>query len=641
MQVTIYPNLKSADFRHISVEVALDRIKSGKSKEVVERIQKSESKEDAAEAKISLPCVCFSGKFGAKHKDEELTEHSGLIILDFDHLEDPAKKREELSKWEYTYAAWISPSGHGVKVLVKIAQAKQHRAHFDALKEHFKELDASGRNESRLCFESYDPDLYLNKESKVWTKIVKTEVVEKVTVTDDDYKIFQNLVQWLAKNGKAFVSGERNNFVFVLASACCRFGVAEHLAQNLISMYAVGDSSFSLKECKNTVASAYRSNRSKAGTAEFRNGNLMTKNTTKEVEIELSHEDLEELNRQNIVFAEQVEKEAMSIYENGYEKVHGINIPEIDKYYKRKAGELTVLTGYGNMGKSTYWMWYLMMRAIIFGEKTAIFSPESDPAADFYFDLTETFFGCDCSKFNPNRPKPDAFKKGYAWVGEHFFNVSPSELSPTPAIVKQTFLTLVIGKDVKNVVVDPFNQLTNDYSSSGGRSDKYLETFLSDCSRFAKRNGVNFDIIAHPRTPREKTSQGDYECPDQFSIADGTMWNNKADNILVYHRPFGFSAPDALNCEVHSKKIRRQRTVGVRGTVEIEYSRPKRRFLVNGHDYMQDAIEKMHNGTQATANFDEVPKTAIKPNIDFTSSQAIRENKSHYEEDPLNEKSYK
>jgi hypothetical protein len=634
MNVTIYPNMKSQDFHHITLEKALDRIKSGNSKEVVQRVREAKTKDDADPIKQTLPCVCFSGKFGEKHTDDSLTEHSGFIVLDFDHLEDPQKRKDELCKWEYSYAVWFSPSGKGIKVLVKIAQAKEHRRHFASLKELFKEVDSTGVNVGRLCFESYDPDLYLNKESKVWTKIVKTEVLEKVIVTDDDYKIFQNLVQWLAKNGKAFVSGERNNFVFVLASACCRFGLAEHTAQNMISMYAVGDSSFSLKECKATVASAYRSNRSQAGTAEFRNGNLMTKNSTKEVEIELSHEDLEELNRQNIVFAEQVEKEAFSIYENGYEKVYGINIPELDAYYKRKAGELTCLTGYGNMGKSTYWMWYLMMRAIIFGEKTAIFSPESDPAADFYFDLTEMFFGCDCSKFNPNRPKPDAFKKGYAWVGEHFFNVSPSELSPTPAIIKQTFLTLVIGKDVKSVVVDPFNQLTNDYSSSGGRSDKYLETLLSDCSRFAKRNGVNFDIIAHPRTPREKTSQGDYECPDQFSIADGTMWNNKMDNILVYHRPFGFSVPDALECEIHSKKIRRQKTVGKRGFVQIEYSRPKRRFLVNGHDYMQDAIEKMHNGTQAKANFDEPVKATIRPNIHFASPE------SPYETDELDAKNY-
>ena len=125
MQVTIYKNLYSEEFFHTSVQTALERIKSGKSKSAVLSVRNSETKEIADDKKKVLPCVCFSGKFGKKHKDGELTEHSKLIILDFDHLEDPEKKKSELVKWEYSFAVWISPSGKGVKVLVKIADGKK------------------------------------------------------------------------------------------------------------------------------------------------------------------------------------------------------------------------------------------------------------------------------------------------------------------------------------------------------------------------------------------------------------------------------------------------------------------------------------------------------------------------------------
>ena len=35
-----------------------------------------------------------------------------------------ASPKEKFSKWEYTYATWISPRGNGVKVLLKIANGK-------------------------------------------------------------------------------------------------------------------------------------------------------------------------------------------------------------------------------------------------------------------------------------------------------------------------------------------------------------------------------------------------------------------------------------------------------------------------------------------------------------------------------------
>ena len=56
-----------------------------------------------------------------------------------------------------------------------------------------------------------------------------------------------------------------------------------------------------------------------------------------------------------------------------------------------------------------------------------------------------------------------------------------------------------------------------------------------------------------------KASDGNYPCPDVFDLTDGAMWNNKLDNILVYHRPFAQTDPSNPSCEFHSKKIRRQK----------------------------------------------------------------------------------
>jgi hypothetical protein len=627
MVVTIYRNFTSADHHHVGIEKALERIKSGNSLEAVERVRNAPTKEESDSIKKTLPCVCFSGKFGDKHTDASLEQHSGLIVLDFDHLEHPEDKIEEMRRWEYCYAAWISPSGKGVKALVKLADPGKHTAHFDALKEHFSgQMDSSGRNVARLCFESYDPNLYLNENSSIWTKIKTVQAIQSAVAKDEDYEIFQRLLKWMTADNKAFREGERNAFVFRMACACCRYGIMEEVTQGIMSGYAISDSSFSLKECRQAIRSAYRASASHWNTAEFSEDKLVYKTTRGEVDIELTEQDRKELSRQNVVRGRDVKSLVDGLYNNGYEKVFGINIPEIDKHYKRMPGDLTVFIGYGNTGKSTYWTWYLLMRALLFEEKVAIFSPEQDPAESFYFDLMECYMGCDLTPANRERPNKKAFDKAFEWIDAHFFNVSPSELSPTPEVVKEAFLSLVLAEDVKTVVIDPFNQLANDYKSSGGRTDKYLETFLSDCSRFAKKNKINVDIVAHPKTPHvsTKTPKGDYPCPDQFSIADGTMWNNKADNILSYHRPFGYSEPLATDCEIHSKKIRRQKIVGEKGFVEVEYIRKTRRFWVKGVDYMQRAIDAKNKVVQ-TEIVETIRETALRPNLDFTSSQSLRE----------------
>ena len=93
------------------------------------------------------------------------------------------------------------------------------------------------------------------------------------------------------------------------------------------------------------------------------------------------------------------------------------------------------------------------------------------------------------------------------------------------------------------------------------------------------------------------------------------MWNNKCDNVLVYHRPNRKSNPNDPTCEFHSKKIRRQKIVGAIGhiggdgetNVVLEYNRPAHRFLINGRDYIAEFKDEKFTTSQQ-----RIPD--IKPN---------------------------
>ena len=126
----------------------------------------TEVREGNKEKKKELPVVCFSGEFLSR-KDEDLFNHSGLIVLDFDYVDVEATKTA-LATDDFIYSCWVSPSGKGVKALVKITNPERHRDHFRALIKYFEkthglEIDESGINESRACFESYDPDIIIKR----------------------------------------------------------------------------------------------------------------------------------------------------------------------------------------------------------------------------------------------------------------------------------------------------------------------------------------------------------------------------------------------------------------------------------------------------------------------------------------------
>jgi hypothetical protein len=589
--VTIYSDIYSKKAYHRPIEFVLERIKTGVSKDKVLEIRKQLDKERANTLKKNLPSVCFSGKFTNERTDSSIIEHSGFIVLDFDNIYDVPNKRLELQSLAYCYACWVSPSGNGLKMLVKIADGKKHLEHFHSLKKELPEIDDSGKNTSRVCYESWDKGIYINHEAKTYLKTQKTERIEIKERVEDSSEIFNNILKWLTNRGNAFVTGERNAFIFKLASACCRFGMSELSCQsNCDSTFLNQDSSFSQSECHAAIKSAFRANRQLAGSAAFEKDILVDKVTRSEVKEEINPDIYnEDIKPKDVIYGEDVKERAINIFRNGYESVESTGIPELDYYFKFKRGEITLLSGIGNYGKSTMLKYLLLMKAIISGNRFAFFTPEDNPAEEFYHDMTEIYLGCDCTTFNPNQPSEMTYKEAYDWISKHIFYIYPKDISPTPEYIKERFLELIIKEKVDGCIIDPFNQMANDYSKVG-RSDKYLETFLADCTRFAQTNNVYFVIVAHPHKLRKEQGEKNYPCPDVFEIADGAMWNNKMDNILIYHRPNHQTEPDSQDCELHTKKIRRQKTVGKKGVLEFELNRRKRRYLFNGKDYMADYI---------------------------------------------------
>lgn len=588
--VTIFKNIFAKDPYYVEVDKALERIVNGNSKELCEKIRETLDKEKAQKLKSNLPSVCFSGKFAKDRQDKDLIVHSGFIVLDFDNIANLRDRQTEIISKDFVYACWVSPSGNGLKALIRIADGTKHREHFAALQDVFPDIDNSGKNPSRVCYESYDPEMYQYPDAVIFKKIKTTErVVVKEKANESDFETFKKLLAWLSNKNEAFVTGERNNFIFKLASACCRYGIDEMSAEQMISLEYLSNSEFSKTECSRAIKSAYKANRQKQGSAYFEREVFVDRKSKKEIEVDAAIFD-EGIKPKDVIYGIDVKPQALSIYDNGYARVDGINVVEFDYHFKPKRGELTLITGYGNHGKSTLKKWYQLMRILLYGEKFGTFSPEDNPPEEYYHDFVEILLGCDCTPANPNRPDRETYERAYDFINNYVFYIYPKDTKPTPEYIKERFLELIIKEKIDGCDIDPFNRMANDYSGFAGR-DKYLEFILNDFARFAQMNEVFFWIIAHP-TKAVKGADGNYPCPDVFDIADGAMWNNVLDNILVYHRPLFQTEPLNPTCEFHAKKIRRQKTVGKRGDIMFEMKFSIRRFVFTNGDPLDQLLKK-------------------------------------------------
>ncbi|MBA4155387.1 VapE domain-containing protein [Flavobacterium sp.] len=281
--ISIFKNFNEV-IEHKTIPAILEDIRTGKYKHAIVYLRKSlsENKLEAYEkAKKSLPAFTPSGKFTGGRKMEFLTEYSKFLILDIDKLANDQlqKAKSTAIQSEYTFACFISPSGNGLKILVKIDTPKnEHKETFLKVQAHYEEMlkleiDKSGKDLTRLCFNSWDENLYHNPEAK--TYVTETNQLENSPplegcpkdgvvkhnqnksenhqpTTDNSEAIYNHCVKF-TENKVQFVNGSRNVFVHQLACNLNRKGMALQEALG----YILTDFGYDEKEVTQTVNSAY------------------------------------------------------------------------------------------------------------------------------------------------------------------------------------------------------------------------------------------------------------------------------------------------------------------------------------------------------------------------------------------------
>jgi hypothetical protein len=264
-------------------------------------------------------------------------------------------------------------------------------------------------------------------------------------------------------------------------------------------------------------------------------------------------------------------------FKSGYQRGETTYFPNIDEHWSWKRGEITLMGGIMNHGKTTMMLQLCLIKSVKEGCRWAFFSPEQNPPDDFYNDLIHMYIGKNVEKKFTNRMSDAEYARGLDFVNEHFRYVFPKDVSPTPKYINEVFLSLIVKQKIDGCIIDPFNQLDNDWRKHS-RDDLYLSEFLSIEKRFAQVHNVYKIIIAHPKGMGGKQADGNYPCPDVFDFSGGAMWGAKVDNVLQTYRPF--YSTDSMNTETQfvSQKIKKQKLVGFPGKTIMQYKRDSGRF---------------------------------------------------------------
>jgi hypothetical protein len=343
MVVSVFKDLyKSKDVPfHVPIEKIIKRIKQGASKELVESIRNGNK-----ENKNKLPCILFSGIFNERNSNS-LKEHSGLMIMDFDkypNSDTMFNHLELLKQNKHFILLFISPSGNGIKGVIRVSNQLTKETHPKVFKEFQNEFeydyfDIVNSNIDRVCFESYDPNIYVNFEAELFEPILKDEGfnisdrVPLVPITDED-KIISKIMLWNWK--KDFREGERNSFIFDLAGAFCEYGISQTTAEGyILNNVVIGD--FSEKEATTTIKSAYKKRNFdikyfedfnkidsiksdlKKGKKEVLKKHNIEEDVYNEIKEELEHEDFWFLNEKNKIQIDLL-KYKLFLERNGFKK---------------------------------------------------------------------------------------------------------------------------------------------------------------------------------------------------------------------------------------------------------------------------------------------------------------------------------
>lgn len=556
MNVTIFSEFGDITNPHtITIDQALVRIKTGKSKDKILAIREKLKKNEEYETdKKSLPCVLFSVAKVKKtisrrdletfREDASVVEHSGFFTLDWDKC-DTKHKLEQLKRDPYIYAAWLSVTAQGVRALVKCPPSiENHALYYTAFLDRYPELDSTSRNISRVTFESYDEDLWVNTGSLVWDKKLSEEQRRKNKEKEANRR-GKDVLSTAVAMVRASIDGEKHDTLLKAANLVGGYisagRVNEDDAMKILEEEIRAKGPKDIRGAIQTIRDGieYGKTRPLAEAKRIEKSQSFLRRDDGSYDFEASNEEMTEYE--------------LAVINGVLEMGLPTGLNELNKYWMFKKHHLVWVIGADSVGKS-FLVWYLsVLSAKLHGWKVIIHSAENKDG-QLRKKLKEYYLGKSIKLMDD-----EELTIADDFVKKHFRIISSKQMHTLDDFLLKCEVLIDEGFEADVVIGEPWNSFDMSQNHDSYRSLIHSLNLL----RVFKENYCSVWVCDHINTSaaRAKDKEGYVLPPSKADAEMGQMKANKVDDFIIIHR-IGNHPYKKKETQIHIQKVKDEETGG-------------------------------------------------------------------------------
>ena len=270
-----------------------------------------------------------------------------------------------------------------------------------------------------------------------------------------------------------------------------------------------------------------------------------------------------------IDFADEVD----TLYTTGVPEGLSTGWGTLDEHYRVRAGDLVVVTGPPNSGKSEWLDALAVNVARLHDWRFGVFSPEQGSPGEHIAKLLEKHIG---KPFNPGpveRISVADKDRGMTWLNDHFMMMDPDE--PSLDALLSIARRMILRRGIRGLILDPWNEIESTRPREMSETE-HIGVSLRTVRRFLRRHQVSGWIVAHPRILQKDPKTGQYPVAGPYEISGSAHWHNKADVCLSIWRERS-AGHQKCEVEVHVQKVK-SKYAGKLGMTELRWDRVTGRY---------------------------------------------------------------
>lgn len=205
-----------------------------------------------------------------------------------------------------------------------------------------------------------------------------------------------------------------------------------------------------------------------------------------------------------------------------------VGVKKLDNHLRYKAGQLNMINGLDNVGKTAWVLWYFLRLSMRHNLSWCVWSGENKSGM-LVRQLIEMYTGQKIKHLEP--------KKVYQYeqeINNWFKFVDNRKIYESKDLYK-----LFSDSGCTGALIDPFTGLKREYTHAAN----YL--FLNESREFVNNTGITLYVNSHPHTEaaRRKHTSGDFEGyiapPMRSETEGGQPFANRVDDFITIHRYAG------------------------------------------------------------------------------------------------------